>query len=142
VLPLAEILFEDADLWPIYCYDSKWAKESREYKATPMASPVILPPEQMSRVSEVSRRAYQLLNCRDYARVDLRLTPDGQPFILEVNPNPFLNSVALINGLDVVGLSLAQFICDLAEAALSRRPRRTSRLRKGGRTKRRMQEAS
>jgi D-alanine-D-alanine ligase len=142
VLPFAEIRFEDTDLWPIYSYDAKWAKESSEYRSTPLISPVLLSHDLMERMGDVARRAYQLLNCRDYARVDLRLTADGQPYILEINPNPFLNSVALINGLATVGLSHTDFICDLAAAALGRRTRRTARIRKSTRTKRSMQEAS
>ena len=32
VLPLAEIVFEDPQLWPIVSYTAKWAPESHEYK--------------------------------------------------------------------------------------------------------------
>lgn len=142
VLPLAEIKYKDPNLWPIYSYDAKWAEDSWEYRATPLVSPVIVPNELMDRICEVSAGAYRLLNCRDYARVDLRVNKEGQPFILEVNPNPFLTSLAMINGLAVVGLSHAQFVRDLVEAALARDPARILKARKRRRRKRTMQEAT
>jgi D-alanine-D-alanine ligase len=40
------------------------------------------------RVARVCKRAYRLLQLRDFGRVDLRLTPDEKIVVLEVNPNP------------------------------------------------------
>ena len=143
VLPFSEIVFKDPDLWPIYSYNAKWATASDEYRATPLDVPVILPHAQMDEISDLARSAYRLLGCRDYARVDLRVTAEGRPHILEVNPNPFINSIALIDGLGAIGRDHAQFVTDLAWAALSRRPPRTTTPRKRVRTKLpRMQEAS
>lgn len=142
VLPLAEIKYKDPSLWPIYSYDAKWAEDSWEYRATPLVSPVIVPNDLMERICEVSVGAYRLLNCRDYARVDLRINREGQPFILEVNPNPFLTSLAMTNGLAVVGLSHPQFVRELVEAALARHALRKHRGRRQRRSKRSMQEAS
>lgn len=41
--------------------------------------------EQIERVSLASHRA---LRCSGYSRVDVRLTPAGEPYVLEVNTNP------------------------------------------------------
>jgi len=40
------------------------------------------------RIVNVCKRAYRALGITGYARMDLRLTPEGRPYILEVNPNP------------------------------------------------------
>ena len=121
VLPPAEVVFNDPELWPIFSYDAKWAPESREYRSTPLVTPVMLPPRQMAQLAELVRSAFRLLNCRDYARVDLRVTNADVPFILEVNPNPFINSIALSNGLEAIGRRHPDFLADLVKSALGRR---------------------
>ena len=35
-----------------------------------------------------SLKLFERLNCRDYSRFDWRLNANGEPRILEVNPNP------------------------------------------------------
>jgi D-alanine-D-alanine ligase len=126
-LPLAEIEFTDSEVWPIYSYDAKWAPTSSEFKSSPLKVPVIVDDALQKRIVDVACRAYRLLGCRDYARVDLRVTPEGDPYILEVNPNPYINSIMLIDGLTAVNRGHSQFVCEVARAALARRPRRKTR---------------
>ena len=122
MLPLAEIVFKSKDKkqWPIYSYDAKWKSDSAEYRETPLEVPVILEVSLMNRIRQVAERAYRLIGCRDYARVDIRLSESGEPFILEVNPNPFLNSIAIIDGLESMNRQHNDFIIDLAWTALKR----------------------
>jgi D-alanine-D-alanine ligase len=128
-LPLAEIVFNDKSLWPIYSYTAKWAETSNEYLSAPLTVPVIIRPDWLERINDVARRAYRLLNCRDYARVDMRVDASGEPYVLEVNPNPFINSLAMSDGLSVVGLCHDRFVADLVEAALGRRDPRAAAFR-------------
>jgi D-alanine-D-alanine ligase len=123
LLPLAEIEFceEDPSYWPIYTYEAKWNAGTREYEATPLRSPVTLEPEAWERLGQIARRAYRLVGCRDYARIDMRMTAGGEFFILEVNPNPSFTSRGVINGFAALGRTRAQFFRDLVRAALARR---------------------
>jgi D-alanine-D-alanine ligase len=122
VLPLAEIGFEHAEpnLWPVYTYAAKWHTESDEYKATPLRSPVEIPAEAAERLGHLAAGAFRLLQCRDYARLDVRMTPEGEFYVLEVNPNPYLNSIALVNGLQAIGRTHERLIVDLARGAVAR----------------------
>ncbi len=49
-----------------------------------------LTPEQQRTIERVSRRVYKTLELRGYARIDFRLTPEGEFHFLEANPNPEL----------------------------------------------------
>ena len=123
VVPLAEIRFdhvEGKDYWPIYSFAAKWDEKSLEYEATPLDTGITLPSPLMEKVSSICVAAYKLLGLRDYGRVDLRLTPDNEPYILEVNPNPYLNSIALIDGIIAMGRKHEDFICDIVRNALIR----------------------
>lgn len=120
-LPFAEIRFEPAeDLWPIYSYTAKWDEASREYALRPVDVPVILPPGPTEALIAASRQAFRLLGCRDLARVDTRLTPDGEVYVLEVNPNPSITSIMLDTGLTAMGRTYDGFIAHLARTAAAR----------------------
>lgn len=50
-----------------------------------------LAPEQERKVKRLTRRTCDALDLRDYARLDLKLTPAGEWTFLEANPNPALS---------------------------------------------------
>jgi len=49
-----------------------------------------LEPEQHRALERISRRVYKTLELRGYARLDFRLSHDGEFHFLEANPNPEL----------------------------------------------------
>ena len=49
-----------------------------------------LPPGAEERIVKLCKRAYRLLSLSGYARMDLRLAPNGRIYLLEANPNPNL----------------------------------------------------
>lgn len=122
VLPLAEIEFLDTrpGQWPVYTFTAKWKTESDEYKATPLLTGVAIPDEPAERLRRLAEKAFRLLQCRDYARLDVRMSDDGRFHILEVNPNPYLNSQALVRGMAAIGKCHEQLIVDLALSAMAR----------------------
>jgi len=126
LVPLAEIKFqhEPERTWPIYSYTAKWATDSPEYSNTSLEAPVHLPPNLMQRIEDVAVRTYQLIGLRDYGRIDLRLTDDGMPYVLEANPNPYISSPLLIKGLEAMGRSHTRFITDMIWAAQARSKKR------------------
>jgi D-alanine-D-alanine ligase len=65
--------------------------------------------------------AYQALELRDYGRVDMRLTPDGQVYVIEVNPNPWLASRAeLAQAARKTGRTYTQLIGEIVDLAMAR----------------------
>lgn len=122
ILPPAEIAFRETDRgrWPVYTFMAKWHEESDEYKSSPLVAPVQLPPEYLAALTDLATRAFRLLGCRDYARLDVRMDASGGFRVLEVNPNPYLNSLALVRGLEAIGRTHEQFLVELTLSAISR----------------------
>lgn len=94
VLPPAEIRF---DAFPpekpkMVGYAAKWEPESFEYCHTPRRFD--FPRKDAPLLRELERMAcdcWDLFALRGYARVDFRVDPSGQPWVLEVNTNPCLS---------------------------------------------------
>ena len=73
-----------------------------------------------ARLEKIARRAFRVLQCRDYARIDVRMDAEGRFYVLEMNPNPYLNSLALVNGLVAIGRSHEWQLVEMVLAALAR----------------------
>ena len=123
VLPFAEIAFREArpDWWPVYTYTAKWDEKSAEYRDSPLVAPVELPPEPTAQLRDLAMRAFRLFQCRDFARIDVRMDAAGGFRIMEMNPNPYLISLALVKGLEAVGRSHEQLVVQMSLAAIARR---------------------
>lgn len=120
-LPPAEIEFRQGLLHPIVTYDGKWLEESSEYRQTVPVCPALLDGETERRVKDVALRAFHLLDCRDYARVDIRLR-NGHPFILEINANPDISPDAgLARAASAAGYSYPQLIEQILALTLTRK---------------------
>lgn len=121
VLPLAEIAFQETPgRWPVYTFTAKWDMESDEYRTAPLVAPVEIEAAPFERLRVIAEKAFRLLGCRDYARLDVRMAPDGSFTILEANPNPYLNSLALVNGVMAIGRTHEQLLVEMALAAVAR----------------------
>jgi D-alanine-D-alanine ligase len=86
VLPPMEIVFLSQTDRPVYDYECKqdWSSHIR------YDCPAKLTKEELRSVERACRATFMALGCRDVARIDLRLTPDGRVFVIEVNPLPGL----------------------------------------------------
>jgi D-alanine-D-alanine ligase len=74
-----------------------------------------------AKIEETCRVAYQALWLRDYARLDIRLTPDDDVWVLEANANPFIsNGHEMATAAAKFGLDYAAFINRIVEEATKR----------------------
>lgn len=96
ILPLAEIDFQAFTVPQdrIVNYAAKWQDDSFEYHHTPAICPADLPPRLRRKISAAVLQALEFTGASSYARVDLRLTEDEIPYILEINCNPDLSPEA------------------------------------------------
>ncbi|MFO0655159.1 MAG: ATP-grasp domain-containing protein [Polyangia bacterium] len=72
----------------IVTYTGKWRPESEEYRMMPSSKVAVgLSAALTERIQQVAQRSFSALGVTDYGRVDIRLSQDGIPYVLEVNPN-------------------------------------------------------
>jgi D-alanine-D-alanine ligase len=113
VLPVAEIEFGGAGRagWQIVTYDAKWAAGSRADLETPVRCPAHVDETVARHIRALALASFRITGCRDYARVDMRMDPNGQVFVLEVNGNPDIGpSAGYARALAAAGYEYDNFI--------------------------------
>jgi len=103
VLPVVEIVAEAG--W--YSFTAKYGSKGTRYLV-----PAPLPAAVARRCAETARRTFAALGCRGMGRIDLRLTADGQAYVLELNSIPGFTETSLLpKAALAAGMSFAE-LCD------------------------------
>ena len=85
--------------------------------------PAQLGKDTLDRLAQSSLRIFQVLGCRDFARLDFRVNQEGAPYFLEVNPLPGLGDYSdLVIMATKQGWSYEALIGAILGAALERYP--------------------
>ena len=87
VLPIVEILAPGGS----YDYHAKYTKGVTEYVV-----PAPVPEAVTRRCQDIAWGVFQALGCSGMSRVDIRLTPDDEPFVLEINTIPGCTETSLL----------------------------------------------
>jgi D-alanine-D-alanine ligase len=99
----------------------KWGKGTRAYRDTKSAVADDLDEETVAALQTTAIAVYQALELRDYARIDMRLRPDGRVAVIEANPNPWLASKAeFAMASRKAGRTYTQLIQEIVDLALAR----------------------
>jgi D-alanine-D-alanine ligase len=131
VLPISEIDFSamPEGMHRIVTYEAKWMEGSVAYKSTVPKCPAPLEPAVEARVRDIAMRAYRALECRDYCRVDMRITAANEPYVLEVNPNPDLSRDAgFMRSSGTYGLDFDATIRSILACAIARKEKPVVRI--------------
>ncbi|OGS20942.1 MAG: hypothetical protein A2252_04425 [Elusimicrobia bacterium RIFOXYA2_FULL_39_19] len=73
------------------------------------------------KVQEASYKAFKVLGCRALARVDVRLSPDNKPYVLEVNTLPGLTETSLLpDAARAAGLSFLELVIEIINISLKK----------------------
>ncbi|HTR77265.1 MAG TPA: hypothetical protein VMH39_04120 [Gemmatimonadaceae bacterium] len=90
MLPIVAINFDSlpAGAVPIYGFEAKWIWDTPADPLEIFECPARIPDSLRQGIEDVVLRAYRVLGCRDWARVDVRLDVAGVPNVVEVNPLP------------------------------------------------------
>jgi len=102
----------------------KFERESEAYKLTKSKIAEDLDEATTHKLSETALAAYRAVKLRDYGRIDMRLTAEGEVYVIEANPNPWLSSkheFAMAGKKS--GRSYTQLIGEIVDMAMLRRQR-------------------
>jgi len=126
-LPVMELDFSGfpAGVPRIASWEAKWGDDGtgsgEQFAGTRSLFPNDVAPALMERMQHAAVEAFHALRLRDYARIDLRVTADEEIFVIEVNPNCYLErdsefSRAAAKG----GLAYEALIARILELSLAR----------------------
>jgi D-alanine-D-alanine ligase len=122
-LPLTEIVFGKAfeNRPNIVSYKAKWEEDSPECRDSP-ALPCQLEDSAMeARLVRTAMEAFTALDCLDYGRVDLRVSPEGVPYVIDINPNCDLHPAAgFAKAAAAAGMDYPTLAARIVEIALER----------------------
>jgi D-alanine-D-alanine ligase len=124
MLPPAEIDFSMFDdIHDRLCtYDANFNPDSLAYQNSWAKLPVDFSQDELEMMEKAVLGAYQATNCRDYARLDIRMR-DGVFYVLDVNHNADLSpDNSLIKAAEMVGFPYGQFGSLLINLAAERHP--------------------
>ena len=119
VLPILEVDFQGypAELAQVY---SSTHKNDLDHLFR-YNCPAALSEDLAQEIRRLTRASFQITGCRDYARVDFRLTPAGELFILEINALPGITPRSDMTMMaKAAGQTHAQLVASVLEAALRR----------------------
>ena len=90
ILPIIEIRYEafPEDVVPLYSYEAKWILDTKENKFDVFECPARLNSDLEEKIKDTVLRTYNVLRCKDWSRIDVRLDKNGVPNIIEINPLP------------------------------------------------------
>jgi D-alanine-D-alanine ligase len=109
-----------AGLAPILSYESKALPDSPYWTEIKFKRAEI-DGAKLARMVDHARRLFARLGCRDYGRFDFRCAADGEPRLLEVNPNPaWANDGKLAFMAGFAGIAYPEMLKMILEAALAR----------------------
>lgn len=120
ILPIAEINFGGMPrgMWKIVSYRSKWITGSDEDLGAAPTCPADLPKALARELERISLEAWRAVGGEGYGRADFRIDRSGQPWLLEVNPNPDISPDAgLARMARVAGMeypALVRRVCEIA----------------------------
>ena len=100
VLPLIRSVFDKMPkgYWHIYSSSLKEGKDQKAANSIKIERPARITKKLDNLLSEIALDVYNILNCYDYGKVEIRVDREGNPYVLELNPNPPLEAHDFFTG--------------------------------------------
>lgn len=112
-LPVIEIRPRNA----FFDFTAKYQKGSTEYVLPAQASEELL-----KQLQAMALKVYSTLGCEDFSRVDFRVGPDDQPYVLEINTIPGFTATSLLPmAAEYQGISFNELCLQLVDMAYGKK---------------------
>jgi D-alanine-D-alanine ligase len=132
-LPIIEMDFSGlpAGAPRIASWEAKWgadssgagagAEKSAEFAGTKSVFPTDVDESLVERMQQTAVNAFEALRLRDYARIDLRVDAKGEIYVIEVNPNCYLERNAeFARAAEKDGINYHALVARIVELASAR----------------------
>lgn len=126
-LPIIELDFSKfpAGLPKIASWEAKWGDDGDEkgeqFEGTQSIFPTDLSEAMTNRIQQVAIDSFKALRLRDYARIDLRVTAKEEVYVIEANPNCYLERKSeFARAAQKAGLEYHALIARIVELASAR----------------------
>jgi D-alanine-D-alanine ligase len=92
-------------------YAAKWDLDSADFADSPMDYHTAIDSPLREAIHETACGAWRAVGARGYLRVDIRTNVEGEPFVLDVNPNPELGpGVGIRRAIEEAGWTWERFL--------------------------------
>ena len=122
VLPISEIVFLLPPGLPrILTFEAKWEPKSPYFDNTKPICPADIGSELKDEIADIARQTFRLLGGSGYIRLDLRTNDKGEPYVIEVNPNPDISpGTGAARQSKASGMTYSQFMDKIIQLAMER----------------------
>lgn len=124
VLPLTRTMFDKFPdgYWHIYSNEVKANKKSSVYdKVVTQRPPKNISKRLESLITEIALDTYNILDCQDYGRVEIKVDKNNNPYVLELNPNPSLGSEDyVVRAAKLVRMNFGDLVEEIIRLAVRR----------------------
>jgi D-alanine-D-alanine ligase len=124
ILPLSRSVFKTLPegVWPMYPYEAKFlGSEVHKKNIEVQRPPKGVPGKLTSLISEIALDAFNVVGCSDYGRAEVRVDARGNPYILEVNPNPSIGPTDCVPSVaGLAGMDYGDFLEEVLRLAIRR----------------------
>ncbi len=109
VLPVVEI--KTASEW--YDYEAKYVTGETSYEV-----PANLDEATTEQLQSIAMKTFDCLDAQGFGRIDFRLSPEGRPYVLELNAIPGFTETSLLpKAAESAGIGFSELCCRIMELA-------------------------
>ncbi len=99
-----------------YDYDAKYLSDATHYLC-----PCGLPAEKEAELHGLARKAFDVLGCKGWGRIDILLDDTGNPYLLEANTLPGMTDHSLVPmAAKVAGIAFDDLVCRILEYSMQK----------------------